>query len=84
MMGVFNGLANVVYETAIQQRFPHHLMGRIMGALAPTYYGLFLLAVALASVAVGRYGPSMVIVAGGGVIFAAVVAALLSHDMREL
>ena len=35
-MGVANGLANVLYITAIQQRFPRHLLGRIMGALALT------------------------------------------------
>ncbi|MGZ3674942.1 MAG: hypothetical protein ACXVCO_11585, partial [Ktedonobacterales bacterium] len=84
VMGVANGMANVAYITAIQQRFPRHLLGRIMGALALTNYGFYPLAVALAGVAVGQCGPGTVIVAGGVVTFVAVVAALFSRDMREL
>jgi MFS family permease len=83
LMGVANGLGNVSYVTALQQRFPRHLLGRIMGALALTNYGLYPLSVAVAGVAVGHYGPGWVILWGGAVTSLAVVAALCSPEMRE-
>jgi predicted MFS family arabinose efflux permease len=82
-MGVANGLGNVTYVTAVQQRFPRHLLGRIMGALALTNYGLYPLSAALAGIAVEQVGPGRVIVAGGAVTLVAVMAALFSRDLRE-
>jgi predicted MFS family arabinose efflux permease len=83
VMGVTNGLGNVTYVTGVQRRFPRELLGRIMGALALTNYGLYPLSVAVAGVAVGQYGPGWVIVAGGALTSLAVAVALFSPEMRE-
>lgn len=83
-MGVCNGLSNVTFRTSIQQSFPRHLLGRIMGVVMFTEYGLYPLSVTLGGFVVTHYGYVLIFALGGCVNLLAVIFGLFQHELREL
>lgn len=65
MFGMLIGLANVVYITAIQRWAAPALMGRLMGLLTLSGYGIFPVSVLLGSITVHTLGPAPVSVGIG-------------------
>jgi hypothetical protein len=57
IMGVCNGLGNVVFLTIAQQQIPSAMLGRMMGVMILCSFGTFPLSVAVAGLLVRHLGP---------------------------
>jgi predicted MFS family arabinose efflux permease len=84
VLGLANGSSNVFIITAIQQRMPGALLGRVMGAIIFTSLGLYPLSVAGAGYLVESYGPSLLFPVSGVLVALAVVLAVSRRDIRQL
>jgi MFS family permease len=83
-LGMANGSSNVFVITAIQQRMPDALLGRVMGAIIFTSLGVYPLSVAAAGYLVELYGPSPLFPASGVLVALAVVLAVARREIRQL
>ena len=83
-LGMANGSSNVFVITAIQQRMPGALLGRVMGAIIFTSLGVYPLSVAAAGYLVELYGPSPLFPASGVLVALAVVLAVARREIRQL
>jgi predicted MFS family arabinose efflux permease len=84
VLGLANGSSNVFIITAIQQRMPGALLGRVMGAIIFTSLGLYPLSVAGAGYLVESYGPSLLFPVSGVLVALAVVLAVSRREIRQL
>jgi predicted MFS family arabinose efflux permease len=83
-LGLANGSSNVFVVTAIQQRMPAAMLGRVMGAIIFTSLGLYPLSVAATGYLVESYGPSLLFPASGVLVALAVLLAISRREIRQL
>jgi len=83
-MGVCNSVSNVLFLTIIQQHFPRHLLGRIMGLFLFASFGSYPLSVALAGFVTERFGPVILFPVCGAALFLAIMFGLSRRELREL
>jgi MFS family permease len=83
LVGVGNGLGNVIFLTVVQKQVAPALLGRVMGAIMVCAFGTFPLSVAITGLLVHRYGPSVFFVIAGGLVAAAILGGLTQRDFRD-
>ncbi|HEX6123655.1 MAG TPA: MFS transporter, partial [Ktedonobacterales bacterium] len=83
-MGLTNALSNVIAFTAIQQKTPRALLGRVMSVLMLTGLASYPLSVAAAGVVTQRYGPAMLFVVCGALLVAATIFGLFQRELRAI
>jgi MFS family permease len=82
--GVANSVIVVLFFTAIQLAIPRHLMGRVMGLLMFSSFGLYPLSVALAGVLSNRFGPAILFPFGGLLMGLVMLFGMTQRALREL
>lgn len=82
--GVANSVIIVLLFTAIQLAIPRHLMGRIMGLLMFSSFGLYPLSVALAGVLSTRFGPAILFPFGGLLLGLVMLFGMTQRALREI
>jgi MFS family permease len=83
LVGVCNGFGNVVMITAFQQWAPPAMLGRLMGLLIVTSFGVYPVSVALAAFAGRGLGTAAFFLFAGGVLAAAVLGGLTQRSWRD-
>jgi predicted MFS family arabinose efflux permease len=81
--GVLEGFANVVTITAFQQWAPPTALGRLIGVLMLTSYGVFPVSVALGALVVRDLGPAPFFPLAGACLAIAILVALSQRTWRE-
>lgn len=85
---LIGGLANsgitVLLFTAIQLAIPAHLMGRVMGLIMTSSFGLYPVSVALMGVLAERFGPTMLFPLSGLLIGLTMLFGLTQKALREI
>lgn len=81
--GALNGFGNVTTITAFQRWAPPAMLGRLMSLLLLTSFGVFPVSVALAALAVQRFGPAPLYPFAGAALAAAVLFGLSQRRWRE-
>ncbi|HVC22290.1 MAG TPA: MFS transporter [Candidatus Dormibacteraeota bacterium] len=81
--GGLNGFGNIMTITAFQRWAPPELLGRLMGLLLLTSFGVFPVSVALGALGVHHFGPSPIFPLAGAVSGAAILFALSQRRWRE-
>ncbi|MGC2192400.1 MAG: MFS transporter [Candidatus Dormiibacterota bacterium] len=81
--GALNGFGNVVTITAFQRWAPPALIGRLMGLLLLTSFGLFPVSVALGAVVVHHFGPAVLFPVAGAALGVAILFGLTQRRWRE-
>jgi MFS family permease len=84
VLGICNGLGNVVFLTLIQRWAPPHLLGRVMGLLMLAGMGSFPLSVAVSGVLVHRLGPSPFFPVAAATVAIAVLGSMSQREFRDL
>lgn len=84
LFGVTNGFANVVVITAIQRWAPPRVLGRVMGALVLSAFGIFPISVAFGALVVNGLGPAAFFPISAGILAVAVLGGLASARWRDL
>lgn len=82
--GIANSGFTVLFFTAIQLAIPRHLMGRIMGLLMFSSFGMYPLSVALAGVLSNQFGPALLFPFGGLLLGLAMVFGMTQRALREI
>ena len=82
--GVANGLSNVLLISLVQQCFPRHLLGRIMGAFLLAAYGIYPLSVALGGLVTQHFGPIVMFLLAGLALLGAVVYAWVQGTLQKV
>ena len=82
--GVANSVIIVLLFTAIQLAIPRHLMGRVMGLLMFSSFGLYPLSVALAGVLSTQVGPAILFPFGGLLLGLVMVFGMTQRALREI
>ena len=82
--GIANSGFTVLFFTAIQLNIPSHLMGRIMGLLMFSSFGMYPLSVALAGVLSNQFGPALLFPFGGLLLGLAMVLGMTKRALREI
>jgi MFS family permease len=82
--GVANSVITVLLFTAIQLAIPRHLMGRVMGLLMFSSFGLYPLSVALAGVLSNQFGPAILFPFGGLLLGLVMVFGMTQKALREI
>lgn len=67
----------------MQQRLPHELLGRVMGALLFATYSVAPLSTLVIGAAVTRFGPDVMFPASGAVLLLAVMVGLIPREIRQ-
>ena len=83
VFAIGNSWSNIMSMTMLQTWTPRHVLGRIMSVLMLALTGTFPVSVAVSGVLVGRFGVTWFFPVAGGMIFAAVTAAVLSPPFRR-
>jgi len=83
LFGVCNGFGNVVMLTVFQQWAPPALLGRLMGLLILTSFGVYPVSVALAALAGRELGPSSFFLFAAAVLAVAILGGLTQRSWRE-
>jgi MFS family permease len=83
-MGLTNGLSNVIALTAIQQKMPRALLGRVASVLMLTSLASYPLSVAVTGVVTQRFGPAIVFVVSGALMVLATIYGLFQREMRQI
>jgi MFS family permease len=83
LVGVCNGFANVVMITAFQQWAPQAMLGRLMGLILITSFGVYPVSVALAAFSARDLGPSSFFLFAAGVLAAAILGGLTQRSWRD-
>ena len=81
--GACNGLANVIFLTALQKWVSPGLLGRVMGTLLLCAFGTFPLSVAVAGVLVRHLGPALFFPVAGGLVAVAMLGGLTQREFRD-
>ncbi len=84
IFGVTNGFGNVVVITAIQRWAPAQVLGRVMGILVLSAFGIFPISVALGALVVYGLGPAAFFPISAGILAAAVLGGLTRARWRNL
>src|SRR6266567_2962892 len=82
--GVANSVITVLLFTAIQLAIPRQLMGRVMGMLMFSSFGLYPLSVALAGVLSNQFGPAILFPFGGLLLGLVMVFGMTQRALREI
>ena len=82
--GVANSGFTVMFFTAIQLNIPSHLMGRIMGLLMFSSFGMYPLSTALAGVFSNQFGPAILFPFGGLLLGLAMLFGMTQKVLREI
>jgi MFS family permease len=82
--GVANSAIVVLLFTAIQLAIPRHLMGRVMGVLMFSSFGLYPVSVALAGVLSNQFGPAILFPFGGLLIGLVMLFGMTQKEVREI
>ena len=82
--GVANSVITVLLFTAIQLAIPRQLMGRVMGLLMFSSFGLYPLSVALAGVLSNQFGPAILFPFGGLLLGLVMVFGMTQRALREI
>lgn len=82
--GVANSAIVVLLFTAIQLAIPRHLMGRVMGLLMFSSFGLYPLSVALAGVLSNQLGPAILFPFGGLLLGLVMLLGMIQKALREI
>jgi MFS family permease len=82
--GVAGSIVNVVLFTAIQLAIPRHLMGRVMGLLLFSSFGVYPLSVALAGVLSNQLGPAIFFPLSGLLLALAMLLGMTQRALREI
>lgn len=80
--GALNGFGNVMTITAFQRWAPAAMLGRLMGVLLLTSFGVFPVSVAVAAIAVHHFGPAPIFPVAGAALAVAIVRALTAELER--
>jgi predicted MFS family arabinose efflux permease len=81
--GALNGFGNVITITAFQRWAPAAMLGRLMGLLLLTSFGVFPISVALAALAVQHFGPAPLFPFAGAALAAAILFGLTQRRWRD-
>ncbi len=82
--GLANSNITVLLFTAIQLAIPRHLMGRVMGLLMFSSFGLYPVSVALAGVLSNQLGPVILFPIGGLLLVLALLIGISQKAFRQL
>jgi MFS family permease len=82
--GVASSGINVLLFTAVQLNIPSHLMGRVMGLLMFSSFGMYPLSVALAGVLSNQLGPALLFPFGGLLLGLAILFGMTQKALREI
>jgi MFS family permease len=82
--GIAGSIVNVVLFTAIQLAIPSHLMGRVMGLLLFSSFGVYPLSVALAGVLSNQLGPAIFFPFSGLLLALAMLFGMTQRALREI
>lgn len=82
VLGVCNGLGNVIFLTLVQRWAPPRLLGRVMSVVMLAGLGSFPLSVAVAGVLVHHLGASPFFPVAGAFVAVAVLGAISQRDFR--
>jgi MFS family permease len=82
--GVANGLSNVLLISLVQQSFPRHLLGRIMGAFLLAAYGIYPLSVALGGLVTQHIGAVAMFLLAGSALLGAVLYAWVQGALQAM
>jgi MFS family permease len=82
--GVAGSIINVVLFTAVQLAIPRHLMGRVMGLLMFSSFGIYPISVALAGVLANQFGPAILFPFGGLLLGLAMLFGMTQKALREV
>jgi MFS family permease len=82
--GIANSVITVLLFTAIQLAIPRHLMGRVMGLLMFSSFGLYPVSVALAGVLSNQFGPAILFPFGGLLLGLVMVFGMTQRALREI
>ncbi len=83
LVGACNGYGNVVTVTAFQQWAPDGMLGRLMGLLLITSFGVYPVSVALAGLAGRGFGTSSFFLCAAAVLAAAILGGLTQRSWRD-
>ena len=82
--GVANSAITVLLFTTIHLVVPRHLMGRIMGLLRFSSFGLYPVSVALAGVLSNQLGPAIIFPFGGLLLGLVMLVGMTQRALREI
>jgi len=82
--GVANSGITVLLFTAIQLAMTRHLMGRVMGLLMFSSFGLYPLSVALDGVLSNQFGPAILFPFGGLLLGLVMLFGMTQRALREI
>jgi len=82
--GIANSGFTVLFITAIQLNIPSHLMGRIIGLLMFSSFGMYPLSVALAGVLSNQIGPALLFPFSGLLLGLVMVFGMTQRALREI
>ena len=82
--GIANSGIIVLLFTAIQLAIPRHLMGRVMGLLMFSSFGLYPLSVALASVLSNQFGLAILFPFSGLLLDLVLLFGMTQRALREI
>ncbi len=82
--GIANSSIIVLLFTAIQLAIPRHLMGRVMGLLMFSSFGLYPLSVALAGVLSNQFGPAILFPFSGLLLGLVLLFGMTQRALREI
>ncbi|HEX6109009.1 MAG TPA: MFS transporter [Ktedonobacteraceae bacterium] len=82
--GIANSGITVLLFTAIQLAIPRHLMGRVMGLLMFSSFGLYPLSVALAGVLSNQFGPAILFPFGVLLLGLVMLFGMTQRALREI
>ncbi|TCP59141.1 putative MFS family arabinose efflux permease [Tumebacillus sp. BK434] len=83
VFGICMGISNVTFITMIQQRVPHHLLGRTMGMVQFAVLGLYPLSVLIGGYVTDVFGPAVLFPISGALLFLSFAAGLLEPEVRQ-
>ena len=83
VLGLCNGLGNIIFLTLIQRWAPPRLLGRVMSLVMLAGMGSFPLSVAVSGVLVHRLGPSPFFPVAAATVAIAVLGAISQREYRD-
>ena len=84
LAGVAGSIVNVVLFTALQLAIPSHLMGRVMGLLLFSSFGVYPLSVALAGALADQVGPALFFPFSGLLLAVAMLFGMTQRALRDI
>jgi MFS family permease len=82
--GVANSGVTVLLFTAVQLNIPGHLMGRVMGLLMFSSFGMYPLSVALAGMLANQFGPALLFPFSGLLLGLVMLFGMTQRALREI